>query len=376
MEESQDVGSSSAPPTEQAAAEPADTPQLQLPEEAPVEPADAQHPPEEEPESHEPSFRRTLSLLASPIVDESGSARSVFFGLLSLSLIGTSIGLVMPKNPALPTHWYRYVSAAIGYVYFLCWSVSFYPQVISNFKRKSTQGLSADFCGLNVLGFACYGTYNLCFFFSPTIQRLYRERYGQDAEITVQSNDVAFAIHAFLLSSVTFVQIGYYGGFRAQRPSLLILAFMLVAGLMCVCYPFMVLAYPVAFNWLDYLYLLSYVKIAISLIKYIPQVILNYQRKSTVGWSIWNIILDFSGGALSDLQLILDCADLKDFSLITGNLAKFGLGSISICFDIVFMLQHYVLYVESEESSPEPESEPLLTNEERESPEEPQATGV
>jgi cystinosin len=108
---------------------------------------------------------------------------------------------------------------------------------------------------------------------------------------------------------------------------------------------------------------LSYAKILISLIKYIPQVVLNYQRKSTVGWSIWNIILDFTGGFLSDLQLVLDCWDLHDFTGITGNIAKFGLGSVSIFFDIIFMLQHYVIYApppadgETEPLSPPEESQ-------------------
>jgi hypothetical protein len=78
--------------------------------------------------------------------------------------------------------------------------------------------------------------------------------------------------------------------------------------------------------------------------RYIPQVLLNCQRKSTMGWSIWNILLDFTGGVLSVLQLVLDCADLKDFSGISGNPAKFGLGFVSILFDIVFMTQHYCLY--------------------------------
>ena len=119
----------------------------------------------------------------------------------------------------------------------------------------------------------------------------------------------------------------------------------------------------------------GYIKVTISLIKYVPQVILNYSRQSTVGWSIWNIILDFSGGLLSDLQLVLDSADLGDFTGITGNLAKFGLGSISILFDIVFMLQHYVLYVDSE--SQRPEAEPLLSDEEREQDARaPEVTGV
>jgi cystinosin len=89
---------------------------------------------------------------------------------------------------------------------------------------------------------------------------------------------------------------------------------------------------------------------------------LNHQRKSTDGWSIWNIILDFTGGLLSDLQLIFDCKDLHDFSAITGNFAKFGLGSISIVFDVIFMFQHYVLYAESETTD---EQQSLLSEDER-----------
>lgn len=32
---------------------------------------------------------------------------------------------------------------------------------------------------------------------------------------------------------------------------------------------------------------------------------MNYKRKSTIGWSIGNVLLDFVGGMLSMLQMIL-----------------------------------------------------------------------
>lgn len=64
---------------------------------------------------------------------------------------------------------------------------------------------------------------------------------------------------------------------------------------------------------------------------------------------------------MSDLQLLLDCASLGDFTGITGNMAKLGLGLISISFDILFMLQHYVFYAGN--ASLAPESEPLLSDE-------------
>jgi cystinosin len=163
-----------------------------------------------------------------------------------------------------------------------------------------------------------------------------------------QSNDVAFSVHAVLLASVTLFQIGYYDGFRSQQPSKIIgtvivgILVTAVTGLALI--GFDVLHDSMGFNWLSYLYLLSYIKILITLIKYIPQVVLNHQRKSTTGFSVWQILLDFSGGALSDAQLILDCMDLNDWSGLTGNLAKFFLGFVSIVFDSMFMLQHYVLY--------------------------------
>lgn len=50
----------------------------------------------------------------------------------------------------------------------------------------------------------------------------------------------------------------------------------------------------------------GYSKAGITFVKYLPQVYLNYKRKSTVGWSIANIFLDFTGGSLSLLQQLID----------------------------------------------------------------------
>eukprot|EP01083_Nonionella_stella_P053040 140504_1 len=72
--------------------------------------------------------------------------------ILLLLLIGTILGIVLPKNEQLPHTFAKYFSAIIGYIYSLCWSISFYPQVIMNYRRKSTTGLSADFSILNVAG--------------------------------------------------------------------------------------------------------------------------------------------------------------------------------------------------------------------------------
>ena len=107
-----------------------------------------------------------------------------------------------------------------------------------------------------------------------------------------------------------------------------------------------------------------------------------------MGWSIGNILLDFTGGSLSiiqvmitmlmtmimvvvtmtmmvmtmimmvvtmtlmvgdndinsSLQMILIAHNNDDWSSIFGDPTKFGLGFFSVLFDIFFMLQHYVFY--------------------------------
>lgn len=69
---------------------------------------------------------------------------------------------------------------------------------------------------------------------------------------------------------------------------------------------------------------------------------MNYKRKSTAGWSIWQILLDFAGGIMSIFQLLIDSSLQNDWSGISGNLVKFLLGNVSIFFDIIFCVQHYM----------------------------------
>lgn len=56
------------------------------------------------------------------------------------------------------------------------------------------------------------------------------------------------------------------------------------------------------------------------------------------------ILLDFTGGVLSFIQLLLDSSFAQDWSGVTGNPAKLLLSNVSIVFDLLFMVQHYVLY--------------------------------
>lgn len=111
-----------------------------------------------------------------------------------------------------------------------------------------------------------------------------------------------------------------------------------------------------------WIYIFSYIKLVVTFVKYMPQAWLNYKRKSTVGWSIGQIQLDFAGGILSLGQLFIDASSQGDWSGVTGNPAKLGLSNISMFFDIIFIVQHYVLYRHRDEQGTHDEhaQEPLL----------------
>jgi cystinosin len=161
----------------------------------------------------------------------------------------------------------------------------------SYLKYESSYDNVLFLVALNVVGFTCYSIYVCALYFSSTVQGLYHEKYGPNAHISVQSNDVAFAVHALILSTCTLGQIAYYDGLmQAHGPSQSIFYTVLVLLTLMILSPVLVALsanglLPWRLTWLDYLYVLSFLKIGVSLIKYIPQVVLNYHRKSTLGWS-------------------------------------------------------------------------------------------
>jgi cystinosin len=223
---------------------------------------------------------------------------------------------------------------------------------------------------------SCYAAYNAALFWDPLVRKEYACLNG-GAMPAVHANDVFFALHAFVVTAITLVQCAIYdrGGQRVSWPAALgvggaaasIAAYLAAvigaaaqggggpgAGSMAEGGP----ACGTILSWLSFLYFLSYIKLAVSLVKYIPQVSffwtqtlltgayahackavswgvghcrnhsvvtptswqvwLNYRRKSTLGWTIHNVLLDFTGGLLSLVQLAMDSAVTRDWGAITG----------------------------------------------------------
>lgn len=234
------------------------------------------------------------------------------------------------------------ISLLLGWLYFVAWSISFYPQVLLNYRRKSISGLSLDFQAYNLTGFTFYSIYTYTLY-------ILQSNHSYDCCIqhnAVQFNDLVFALHALLLTLITVYQCILY---KTNKQSISHTHLYIVLLLWCVAIYNCILSMFDQLEWVTGQYntiqYFGYSKAFISLIKYTPQAYLNYTRQSTIGFSIYNILLDFTGGTLSFAQQALDSYRFDDMTIITGNIPKLLLACISIVFDVLFIIQHYVLYI-------------------------------
>ncbi|KAG9407231.1 hypothetical protein AC1031_001928 [Aphanomyces cochlioides] len=264
------------------------------------------------------------------------------FMFSTILTVGLVLGFALDATPNIPEPYGR-ISSIIGWTYFAAWSMSFWPQIVTNYRRQSVVGVSLDYQLYNLLGFVSYMIFNCAFFWDGRVQADYAALHGGHRN-AVQINDVFFAIHAL---SATLIQVYQCLAYHRGDQTFTLLSQVVVgtAAVSCVLFWATSVIVPSSFfTTLNTLYLLSYVKLGATLVKYIPQVYLNQARRSTVGFSIYGILVDFLGSVLSIGQLIMDGAVTDDWSAISGDPVKFGLGIVCIFFDSVFMVQHFIWF--------------------------------
>ncbi|XP_007935668.1 cystinosin [Orycteropus afer afer] len=290
----------------------------------------------------------TILELPDEVVVPAGTTDSSFqvvsrnVGQLTVYLHGNHSNQTGPRIRFLVIHSnvVNIINQVIGWIYFVAWSISFYPQVFKNWRRKSVVGLSFDFVALNLMGFVAYSMFNIGLLWVPSIKEQFLLKYPNGVN-PVASNDVFFSLHAVVLTLIIILQCFLYER-GAQRVSWPAIGFLVLSCLFALVT--MVVAAVGATTWLQFLFCFSYIKLAVTLVKYFPQAYMNFYYKSTEGWSIGNVLLDFTGGSFSLLQMFLQSYNNDQWTLIFGDPTKFGLGIFSIFFDIVFFVQHFCLY--------------------------------
>lgn len=237
----------------------------------------------------------------------------------------------------------KYISMAVGWIYFFAWAISNYPQVYINFKRKSVVGVSFDYLGYTITGFLSYSIFNVGLFWIPLIQKLYFQKYGGSV-IPVQINDVFFGLHNATIITIIIIQCFIYQR-GSQVVSRICKAIVTIAWLFAGAS--LIPAIMAKIDWWTYINFYCYINLSLTIVKYMPQVYMNYARKTTVGWSIAFVILDLVGGVFSLVQMFLVAYNHNEWNSIFGDITKVGLGILTLIFDFIFMFQHYVLYNEA-----------------------------
>ncbi|EWS73814.1 PQ loop protein (macronuclear) [Tetrahymena thermophila SB210] len=225
-------------------------------------------------------------------------------------------------------------SQIIGWIYFTAWTISFYGQIYENYKLKRAEGIKFDYVYLNLTGYA---------FYSIALSVGYFD-LSEGAIKGVQIQDILFAYHGAIMTLVQLIQMFIYptGSNKLSK----------------------MIKFSIAFYWLFFIFyfyltnisnsinpptylnvwnMIGYIKVIITVKKYVIQSYYNYKRKSTEGWSIFNVLCDFTGGVLSFVQVLID----HIFRGISIVFPKIALGLFTIIFDLIFILQHYVIYKDS-----------------------------
>ncbi|PAA52560.1 hypothetical protein BOX15_Mlig026004g5 [Macrostomum lignano] len=242
------------------------------------------------------------------------------------------------------SRWINVINFTVGLLYVFCWSASYYPQTWLNYTRKSVVGLNFDFVGFNIMGFIVYSIFNVGLYWVPPLQVMYHQQHPRGV-IPVQLADCIFALHCFGITIFQGIQCFIYerGGQKLSIIGSLLLGGMASFLLICLILTAACGA-TCGLTWLQFIYFASYLKLLITLVKYVPQAYMNYSRKSTWGWSIGQVYLDFSGGFLSIAQMLLLAYNYNDWDSLLGDPTKLGLGIVSIFYNILFFMQHYCFY--------------------------------
>lgn len=206
------------------------------------------------------------------------------------------------------------------------WSSAYYYQLYMMIRLKSGKGFSLDYQYLSTVSMGFYACYNIYFFFSK-VTSFY------------SFVDMLFSVHSTTIHAVLiFMTYRYPRGINNVHTSIVFVISVMI-GLIATYYVIGVKWGVDSVNGF-FLYL-AYSKINFSVVKYLYQIYLSYERKSTKGYSIIYVFCNFIGASLSIAQITLEW--------MLGESAKFNfpkliLGIITMSFECGFMYQHFVLY--------------------------------
>jgi len=230
------------------------------------------------------------------------------------------------------------LESLFGWVYFVAWSATFWPQVLLINRRRTTAGLSTDFVTINIIGFISYAIFTFSSYTLPAVAASYVASTGYPPQVELA--DVLFAAHGAIMCAVLVLQV------LILPPRIPPSPLVAVVGAASMALVAVGLATSLVGNldWYFFLRCAGMLKVMCSVVKHFPQVFLNQHRNSTVGWSYTMVLLDVVGGSFSVAQQIVRSVSMGSLAPFTSNMAKTMLAAESLAFDFFFIAQHAIFY--------------------------------
>ncbi|CCD26602.1 cystinosin-like protein ERS1 NDAI_0I00330 [Naumovozyma dairenensis CBS 421] len=290
------------------------------------------------------------------------------------------------------------VENVLGLIYVISWSISMYPPIFTNWKLKSSKAISVDFVILNTFGYF----YLSCSYFLQYYcwtDKIENDDKPKIEKPIISTFDLWYCLHGFVLNLILLSQIKLshpkwkLWNFHNDYPSTMSssssatkkyyssssASFAMKRQMKTIYYRLLVLSIGLFIifsinlqlnnrnfggltnsNLLDYCNNLFILKISMSLIKYFPQMLHNFERKSTFGFSIDGVLLDTTGSIASLCQLFIQLnkidsqtnGDTLSFTgAIMANFGKIGLSLVTLTFNFIFLSQWFIYKSNDDQST-------------------------
>lgn len=242
----------------------------------------------------------------------------------------------------------------LGYCYVCAWSISIYPPLWNNWKRRSASAMSLDFVMLNSVGYF----YLICSLWLQLFHWQETEMEDNSLRPKVTHFDFWYCLHGFVMNLVLTTQVlwgttiwKFQGG--AARMKAVYRRVLLGSILMAVILLIQFVYQNTIQGWsnqntLSFCNHLFLLKISMSLLKYIPQVKHNYDRKSMRGFPIQSVMCDVLGGVCSMWQLAIQLSkEARGFTFVAliANFGKIGIAIVTLFFNFIYISQ-WIIYGE------------------------------
>lgn len=274
------------------------------------------------------------------------------------------------------------LSTFFGAVYVCFWSSAFYPTLVMNHRLKSSDAISLDSVFLNIIGYWSYFITITLQLFNKKVVEEYQQAYHTKPILSLI--DFLYVSHCMVCVTVTLLQVLYYRivklkSYHEPQSSHLRLAdykylltvwqkvghgtkYLMLLLVIIIAVSLHQGFYSHSLPLLTLTKVLTMVKLFINCIKYVPQLLLNYKKKSVKGFPFLSTYFDLVGGVASLCQVIIDnymiLAQVRTdkpinrlgveidhrlnfnmFEFITKNFAKCGLVLVGFFFDFCFLAQ-------------------------------------